>query len=352
MSFRVVRNDITKIDVEAIVNTANPRATVGAGCDKAVYKAAGHSKLLKYRQEHIGEIAEGDVFITPGFGLKAKYIIHVVSPRFVNGQSGEEEKLRSCYRKSLDIADSYGIISIAFPLISTGSFGYLKEEGLMIAADEINRFLDDHDMEVYLVVFDKDLARIGRRRFGDIDEYISERYVDAVEEAEIGSLPYGESIKSQIECDNASIRNASLHDEFVLSRPKLNAIGPDENLTDLDERIKHVDDTFSEYLMYKIQEKGLKNSEVYKKALVDKKIFSKIKNNPDYHPNKLTAMCLCVGAQLNIDEAKDLLLRAGYGFSPCDKTDIIFEYFIENGYYDMIDLDIQLEEHGLPCIIK
>lgn len=191
MSFRVVRNDITKMDVEAIVNTANSRVAVGAGCDKAVYKAAGNSKLLKYRQEHIGEIAEGDVFITPGFGLKAKYIIHVVSPRFVNGQSGEEEKLRSCYRKSLDIADSYGITSIAFPLISTGSFGYPKEEGLMIAADEINRFLDDHDMEVYLVVFDKDSARIGRRRFGDIDEYISERYVDAVEEAEIGSLPYG-----------------------------------------------------------------------------------------------------------------------------------------------------------------
>lgn len=352
MSFRVVRNDITKMDVEAIVNTANPRVAVGAGCDKDVYKAAGHNKLLKYRQEHIGEIAEDDVFITPGFGLEAKYIIHVVSPRFVNGQSGEEEKLRSCYRKSLDIADSYGITSIAFPLISTGSFGYPKEEGLIIAADEINRFLDDHDMEVYLVVFDKDSARIGRRRFGDIDEYISERYVDAVEEAEIGSLPYGESIQSQIECDNESIRNASLQDEFVLSRPKLNAIGPDENLTDLNERIKHVDDTFSEYLMYKIQEKGLKNSEVYKKALVDKKIFSKIKNNPDYHPNKLTAMCLCVGAQLNIDEAKDLLLRAGYGFSPCDKTDIIFEYFIENGYYDMIDLDIQLEEHGLPCIIK
>lgn len=352
MSFRVVRNDITKMDTEAIVNTANPHVAVGPGCDKAVYKAAGYDKLLDYRKKHIGEVAEGEVFITPGFGLKAKYIIHAVSPMFIDGQSGEEEKLRSCYRKSLDIADSYGINSVAFPLISTGSFGYPKEEGLMIAADEINRFLDDHDMEVYLVVFDKDSARIGRRKFRDIDEYISERYVDAAEEEELGSISYDESLRPQIVYDAAPVRNVSRRKGRVLEAPQLKADLTEENLAGLDERIKHIDDTFSEYLLYKIQEKGLKNSEVYKKALVDKKIFSKIKNNPDYHPNKLTAMCLCVGAQLNIDEAKDLLLRAGYGFSPCDKTDIIFEYFIENGYYDMIDLDIQLEEHGLPCIIR
>lgn len=350
MSLRVVRNDITKMDTEAIVNTANPHVAVGPGCDKAVYKAAGYDKLLDYRREHIGEVAEGEVFITPGFGLKAKYIIHAVSPMFIDGQSGEEEKLRSCYRKSLDIAVSYGITSVAFSLISTGSFGYPKEEGMMIAADEINRFLSDHEMDVYLVVFDKASTQIGRRKFSDIDEYISERYVDAAEEEETGSIPYGESLRPQIAYDAAPVRNVSRRNERVLERPKASRL--EENLSDLDERIKHVDDTFSEYLMYKIHEKGLKNSEVYKKALVDKKIFSKIKNNPDYHPNKLTAMCLCVGAQLNIDEAKDLLLRAGYGFSPCDKTDIIFEYFIEHGFYDMIDLDIQLEEHGLPCIIK
>lgn len=353
MSLRVVRNDITRMETEAIVNTANPHVAVGSGCDRAVYKAAGYNELLNYRREHIGEVAEGEVFITPGFGLKAKYIIHAVSPAFIDGQSGEEEKLRSCYRKSLDIAESYGITSISFPLISTGSFGYPKEEGMMIAADEINRFLNDHEMDVYLVVFDRQSMRIGRRRFRDIDEYISERYVDSAEEEEIGSSEYekSESKWPETEYEDSAPR-PFLRREQDLSRPQIKAGKPEENLADLDERIKHIDDTFSEYLMYKIQEKGLKNSEVYKKALVDKKIFSKIKNNPDYHPNKLTAMCLCVGAQLNIDEAKDLLLRAGYGFSPCDKTDIIFEYFIENGYYDMIDLDIQLEEHGLPCIIK
>ena len=120
----------------------------------------------------------------------------------------------------------------------------------------------------------------------------------------------------------------------------------------LSERMKHLSDTFSQYLMYLIQDKKLENTEVYKRAIVDKKIFSKIKNNPDYHPQKLTALCLCVGARLNLDESKDLLARAGYALSPCDKTDIIFSYFIENEIYDMIELDIQLEEHGLPCIIS
>ena len=123
------------------------------------------------------------------------------------------------------------------------------------------------------------------------------------------------------------------------------------HVTKIDERISHLSDTFSQYLMYLIREKNMENAEVYKRAIVDKKIFSKIKNNIDYHPQKLTALCLCVGAKLNMDETKDLLARAGYALSPCDKTDIIFSYFIENEIYDMIELDIQLEEHGLPCII-
>lgn len=120
----------------------------------------------------------------------------------------------------------------------------------------------------------------------------------------------------------------------------------------LEERMKHVSDTFSQYLMYLIQMKNMENAEVWKRAIVDKKVFSKIKNHPDYHPHKLTALCLCIGAKLNLDETKDLLVRAGYALSPCDKTDIIFSYFIENEIYDMIELDIQLEEHGLPCIIS
>ena len=117
MPFKIVRNDITKMNTEAIVNTANDYPTVGTGCDYAVYKAAGYEKLLKYREEKIGYVSEGEAFITPGFHLQAKYIIHAVSPLYMGGEHGEEDKLRSCYRKSLQIAKEHNIKSISFPLI-------------------------------------------------------------------------------------------------------------------------------------------------------------------------------------------------------------------------------------------
>lgn len=240
MPLRIVRNDIVKMTTDAIVNTANDHAVVGTGCDGAIYRAAGYDELLNYRREYIGFVEEGGAFITPGFGLNARYIIHAVSPRFIDGDHGEEKKLRSCYRKSLQLAKENRIRSIAFPLISTGGFGYPKEEGLRIAVD----------------------------------------------------------------------------------------------------------------LMYLIHQKNLTSKEVYDGSIVSKKVFSKIKNNPDYHPNKQTALRLCIGARLNLDESRDLLARAGYALSPCDKTDIIFSYFIENEIYDIIELDIQLEEHGLPCAIS
>lgn len=140
MPFKIVRNDITKMNTEAIVNTSNDHATVGTGCDYAVYMAAGYDELLKYRQEKIGFVPEGEAFITPGFHLQAKYIIHAVSPLYRGGDQGEEVRLRSCYRKSLQLAKEHKIESISFPLISTGGFGYPKEEGMRIAVDEIHAF--------------------------------------------------------------------------------------------------------------------------------------------------------------------------------------------------------------------
>lgn len=163
MSFKIVRNDITKMDTEAVVNTANDHPSVGTGCDSAVYKAAGYDELLSYRKEKIGFVPEGEVFITPGFNLQAKYIIHAVSPLYLGGDDGEEEKLRSCYRKSLQLAKDNGIRSIAFPLIATGGFAYPKEEGMRIAVDEINSFLLKNDMDIFLVVFDSTATALGER---------------------------------------------------------------------------------------------------------------------------------------------------------------------------------------------
>ncbi len=385
MAFRIVRNDITKMDTEAIVNTAAARAEVGSGCDSAVYKAAGYDELLNYRKE-IGKdfVSEGDVFITPGFKLPAKYIIHAVSPEYRGGDCGEEEKLRSCYRKSLMLAKENNITSVAFPLIATGSFGYPKEEGIRIAADEINAFLLRNEMDIFLVVFDDYSTGLGKRVDPRLEAYIDRNYV---ERAGIAEYDGRDAFRRSAQCMDfseqaayvppapspmaAGARNeACLPPETrspEVKKPlrsrlfgkKSKAAQPKDTFYDfeglheskLEERMRHMSDTYSEYLMYLIQERHMENAEVWKRAIVDKKIFSKIKNNVNYHPNKLTALCLCIGAKLNLDESKDLLARAGYALSPCDKTDIIFSYFIENEIYDMIELDIQLEEHGLPCII-
>ncbi len=404
MPLRIVRNDITVMKTEAIVNTANDKPTVGTGCDHAVYEAAGYEQLLAYRREHIGTVKEGDVFLTPGFCLPAKYIIHAVSPLYVDGGSGEEELLRSCYRKSLALACENKIRSIAFPLISTGGFGYPKEEGMRIAVDEINAFLLTHEMLIYLVVFDEKATQMGKRLYPDLEVYIDRNYVrqkheeeydkvlqrdgryESVPAAELigkasartgaarrekerqarakaeraakrkGSLKLGDFLTGGTPAKKKAIQEESYGRGLTLSKPSISSPeDEDKAIEDLEEklaqRMEHMSDTFAQYLLYLISDKGMENAEVYKRAIVNKKVFSKIKNNPDYHPQKLTALCLCIGAKLNLDESKDLLSRAGYALSPCDKMDIIFSYFIEHEIYDMIELDIQLEEHGLPCII-
>ena len=426
MPFKIIRNDITRMNTQAIVNTANENPTVGTGCDHAVFEAAGYEELLSYRKEHIGIVPEGEAFITPGFRLPAKYIIHAVSPLYIDGEHGEEALLRSCYRNSLKLAGENGIQSIAFPLISTGGFGYPKEEGMRIAVDEIHAFLLNSSMEIYLVVFDEKATQMGRNLYPELEAYIDRKYVDKKRGQEYSFEEYSvheKRVEATSERREAELREARRIEaqrlEFARrarmesamrkwresgqQMPDASALPPlenmapmvgaaprraekrsffssvfsksekkkKENLSDetlreeelredaaieeiekkLAERIKHRDDTFSQYLLYLISKKGLENADVYKRAIVDKKVFSKIKNNPDYHPTKLTALCLCIGAELNMDETRDLLARAGYALSPSFKTDIIFSFFIENEIYDMIELDIQLEEHGEPCII-
>jgi len=355
MPLKVVRNDITRMQVDVIVNTANTFPVVGTGCDSAIYMAAGYEELLDYRKKHIGTVPEGEVFLTPAFDLPAEYIIHAVSPLFVDGESGEEEKLRSCYRKSLNLALEKGVASIAFPLISTGSFGYPKEEGMRIAVDEFNAFLLRHSMTIYLVVFDSMSTILGQSIAPNLEAYIDNHYVSEAGEKEYGKALFASFIPPAPFMEKCSApRPAPASEEYCA--PAVTESGADFFDSDyeekLQERVEHLSDTFSDYLLYLIERKGMSNAEVYKRAIVDKKLFSKIKNNPNYHPQKITVMCLCVGAQLNLDETKDLMARAGYALSPCDKTDVIFSFFIENQMYDMIELDIQLEEHGLKCLIS
>ena len=266
---------------------------------------------------------------------------------------------------------------------------------MRIAVDEIHAFLLTSKMLVYLVVFDEKATRMGRNLYPDLEAYIDHNYVEKKRKEEYerpwypdaaaGNLPRESAPAESARADSARADNTPARKpgrrgflQSVIGRkkdagtveafnelsvaeafpqaPTASFMSDDSAIEEMErklsERMKHMADTFPEYLLYLISQKGMENSEVYKRAIVDKKVFSKIKNNPNYHPQKLTALCLCIGAKLNLDESKDLLARAGYALSPCDKTDIIFSYFIENKIYDMIELDIQLEEHGLPCIIS
>ena len=347
MPLKIVRNDITKMNTEAIVNTANELVKADTGCDIAIYRAAGYEELLEYRRVHIGIRPEGDVFITPGFNLDARFIIHAVSPLFINGKRNEEEKLRGCYSKVLKLAAEYRIKSISFPLISTGSFGYPLEEGMRIAVDEINAFLETHDMLVYIVVFGEEATELGKSIYPELDEFINLYYVSKQQKAEYEDVML-DLLKKHLAGRNedkvlsdATSDVSKSYDELITSFEK-----------ELEEKTIERPGTFSELLIDMIDNKGMEYSDVYSRAMVDRKLFSKIKNNPEYHPQKITVLCLCIGAKLDLIEAKELLSRAGYALSPSDITDIIFAFFIENKHYSVIDIDIQLENYGLPCIIK
>ncbi len=272
--------------------------------------------------------------------------------------SGEEEKLRNFYRNSLMLSREKGSAAVTLPLIEAGSSGYPREEGLRIAVDEINDFLRRGDLDVTLVVPDKGSAQPGTKIYPDLEEYIDRNYADE-ERAEKRprssakklcdlSISFDSAMMSSakasmvmpMEADVEEMAGAAFEEECSFSEA-------------ISERIEHLEDPFGVYLLYLIESKGKTNAEVYGKAIISKQSFAKLKKNPkEYHPDKLTALQYCVGCELNIDETKDLLARAGYALSPADKRDIIFSYFITHEAYDMIDIDIALEEHGIPCIIK
>lgn len=368
MPFKIVRNDLTKMQVDVVVNTANAKPRYGNGIDFAIYQAAGEEQLLEARKK-IGKMEEGEAAITSGFNLPAKYIIHAVSPLYRDGKSGEEDKLRACYQNSFRLALEKGCKSIAFPLIATGQFGYPKEEGMEIAVNEINHFLLYHEMMVFLVVFDEKSTNLAKRLQSELDAYINEHYVEEKVQQEYKTLRFSKeenknALKDHSPCTEWKVleeidENSFDFEEFGECDFDFNesdeyCFGFDDLELDdsrLKERLTHISDTFQEYLFYLIKLKGITNPEVYTNALITKQTFSKIKKNPNYHPDKATALRLCIGARLSLDETKDLLARAGYALSPCDKMDIIFTFYIENKIYDMYALDISLEKYGLPCFI-
>ena len=320
MPLYIVRNDITKMQVDAIVNAANSSLLGGGGVDGCIHRAAGPSLLAECRT--LGGCETGGARITRGYDLPCKYVIHAVGPRWQDGQHGERELLISCYRTSLSLAKENGCESVAFPLISSGIYGYPTDRALRIAIDTIGEFLteDENDMTVYIVIFDRAAYQIGSRLYADIAEYIDDSYVDEHSDVRAESLR-----RKRIFRDRRSVSNAH---ESVGSKP-----------LSLNDALEQLDESFSEMLLRKIDESGMTDVQVYKKANIDRKLFSKIRSDKLYKPSKPTAIAFAVALELSLDETKDMLMKAGFALSHSNKFDIIIEYFIKNGNYNVFEIN-------------
>ena len=365
MPFQIVRNDITKVKASVLVNTANPHPEIGGGTDRAIYNAAGKEELLAERKK-IGDIAPGQAFATPAFHLQAKHIIHTVGPVWVDGNHGEREILRSCYSNSLNLAAKLRARSIAFPLIATGVYGFPRDEALNIATAEIGKFLLSHEMEVILVVFDKKTVEISGKEFGEIKAYIEENAVLEAREEEYG---YGTNDPQRLEMERRCRQRNFPEDEYDAAeltnagitnkRAKPAGLEPFPSVTakeyDFDYGIRSVldktEERFSPALLRLIDEKGFKkDSECYTKANVDRKLFSKIRSDENYRPKKQTVCAFVLALELNLDEAKELLEKAGYSLSHSWQFDLAIEYCIKNHFYDVHKINEILFTMDLPLL--
>ena len=342
MPFEIVRNDITNIRVDAIVNTANPRPVIGPGVDSTIHEKAG-PQLLAARQE-IGDISCGCAAITPAFGLDAKYVIHTVGPVWDGGRCGEETLLRNCYDNSLKLALAHGCESIAFPLISTGNYGFPKDKALQIAISAFSEFLMEHEMQIYLVVFDRKAFKLSEQLFQGVASYIDQNYVDSREQAVYG---VGSGIRRS---RSRHRRDMEICESAVLRESLSCAPVAASKATSLEDMLKQADAGFTETLLKLIDKTGKKDSEIYKKALLTKQHFSKIRNNPNYKPTKPTAIALALALELDLEATKDLIGRAGYALTNSSKFDLIIRYFIEQGNYNVVEINLALYEFDQPLL--
>ena len=357
MPFEIVRNDITNMQVDAIVNTANPRPIVGYGCDAGIHHKAG-PQLLAARKA-IGDIYVGHAAITPGFALDAKYVIHAVGPVWQGGDHGEAELLRRCYDRALALAAEHKCESVAFPLLCAGNHGFPKPLALQTAIAAFSTFLMDHEMQIYLVVFGRQAFGLSEKLFQSVESFIDENYI-----REKTLDEYGVADKCHVrQMERDQIQNAleqqrrrryaqALREEMAMPAPadavcgKAAVSGKD----DLAELLRQTDAGFSETLLKLIDRTGKKDAEIYKRANVDRKLISKIRNNPQYKPSKTTALAFAVALELDLEETRDLIGRAGYALSRSSKMDVIVEYFIRQGNFDMFELNETLFAFDQPLL--
>lgn len=347
MPFNIIRDDITRLETDAIVNAANSKLLAGGGVCGAIFSAAGAGELQK-ECDKIGYCGIGDAVITKGYALKAKHIIHTVGPIYGQDPANEEKQLYSCYKNALCLAKKKKLSSIAFPVISSGIYGYPKTEAIKIATKAIKDFLENNDMDVFLVVYDQKAFQISEKLFDDVQSYIDENLVNPDDKRRIAedgatkesyNLYAPKKVMSE-ECIEERIESFQLSEMIskatVAGTPIIgNGITKKKSLEDL---MNVKVETFSEMLLRMIDEKGMTDVEVYKRANIDRKLFSKIRKK-DYTPKKVTVVALIIALKLSMKEARELLGRAGFAFTQSSKFDIIIQYFIEQQKYDVFEIN-------------
>lgn len=303
MPLQIIRNDITKVECDAIVNAANSTLLGGGGVDGAIHKAAGRGLLLECMK--LGGCKVSQAKITKGYNLPCKYVIHTVGPKWKGDKNGEKELLENCYKNSLALAKENNCESVAFPLISSGVYGYPMNEAFKVAVDTVAEFLMQNDMLMYIVVYNKNALATSSKLFTDIAQYIDDNYVaehslydsrllNNFEESM--PLPMTRFLPDEDLQESAVLEStwAQSEDTFDSITSFLKNEDSLENIID-----KTIDESFSEMLLRLIDERGMKDSECYKKANIDKRLFSKIRSNPDYKPSKLTVLAFCIALELS-----------------------------------------------------
>ncbi len=336
MPFQIIRNDIAKVRADVIVNTANPKPQIGSGTDSAIYAAAGSDALLAERRK-IGEIEPGHAAVTPAFALSAKYIIHTVGPAWLDGQHGEKDILRACYENSLALAAELKAESIAFPLIASGVYGFPKDEALNIALSEIGKFLLTHEMNVILVVLGRKAFALSEQLMGSVAAFLDEHQVRELEQAEYADGRILEEHRRRRAVQQFHANSAVYENPADSGKP-------------LDRILSDAGDTFQQRLFRLIDASGMDDVTVYKKANIDRKVFSAIRCKKDYKPSKKTAVAFAVALELSMQEMLGLLACAGIAFSPSDKFDLIISYCVRNRIYDIFEINALLFEYEQPLL--
>ena len=356
MPLQIIRNDITKVKCDAIVNAANTSLLGGGGVDGMIHRAAG-PKLLKECRT-LGGCETGNAKITKGYNLPCKYVIHTPGPIWNGGSYGEKELLTSCYYNSLRLAKEHDCQSIAFPLISSGVYGYPKQQAFQIATETITHFLadEDSDMLVYIVVFDKGSFILSKKLYSDISSFIDDNYVDELHKDKMlfsnRILQTSQSLSDSNDMipsegsgalfsSHKKMKSVFSREKKASESAKKSPTPPFEDMAqaDLSELLLSIDESFSDMLLRKIDEKGMKDSECYKKANIDRKLFFFFFSDKYYKPSKNTVLAFAVALELSIEETNDMLKKAGFALSHSNKADIIIEYFISRKTYDIFTIN-------------